>query len=403
MGDARQAFQWIGINRHGQRVKGVLTVHDNKELESELRKQEIQLISAKSVRQGNITVRKHKVKQKNILIFTRNLATMMAAGLPIMQSLDLIAQDQDNAAMQSFVIALKKNVSGGKTLAESFEQYPNYFNQLYCSLIKTGEKSGSLDIILNRLGSYLERSELLRKKVKKALIYPSAIIVVAIVVSSIMLMFVVPKFKTLFDSFNAKLPFFTRVVIGISEFLQSYWWLIALIIFGIVMGVKYLLKHSPDFRYRFDKMLMRIYVIGPILRKGIISRFARTLGTTLESGMPITEAMESMAPIMGNAVYSEAILKITHDIVNGHQLNVAMGNTDLFPNMMVQMIAVGEASGSLVHMLNKVADYYEEEVNFAVDNLSSLLEPLIMVVLGTIIGGLVIAMYLPIFKLGSLF
>jgi type IV pilus assembly protein PilC len=403
MADNLQAYEWNGINGQGKRLHGILRVADPKEVQVELRKQGVELISVKLRKEINFSFGQKPVKLKNILLFTRNLSTMLASGLPILSALEVISHDKDNEAMQAFIVKLRSNISGGKTLAETFAEYPQYFSTLYSSLIKAGEKSGTLDKILLRLGNYLERSETLRKKVKKALIYPAAIISVAFIVSSIMLIFVVPKFKSLFDSFGAKLPLFTRIILNISNFMQSYWWVVVLIIFGLIWLFKRQMRTSPPFHYWVDKQLLRTPIIGPILIRAIIARFARTLSTTLESGMPITDAMRAMVDIMGNVVYSKAIAQICNDVTSGHQLNVSMTSTKLFPHMVVQMISVGEASGSLSDMLHKVADYYEEEVNYAVDNLSSLLEPLIMLLLGVIIGSLVIAMYLPIFKLGSLF
>jgi type IV pilus assembly protein PilC len=404
MADNLQAFEWNGINAQGKRVKGILRVNDGKEVQAELKKQGIELIGFKLRKEINVSFGKGSgVKLKNILLFTRNLSTMLASGLPILQALEVISHDKDNDVMRGFIAKLRSNISGGKTLAETFAEYPEHFSSLYTSLIKAGEKSGTLDKILVRLGNYLERSETLRKKVKKALIYPAAIITVAFIVSSIMLIFVVPKFKSLFDSFGAKLPLFTRIILGISNFMQSYWWIVVLIIMIAVWLFRRSMRNSLKFHFWVDSTLLKTPIIGEILRKAVIARFARTLSTTLESGMPITEAMRSMVDIMGNRVYSKAIAQICSDVTSGHQLNVSMTSSGLFPHMVIQMISVGEASGSLSPMLHKVADYYEEEVNYAVDNLSSLLEPLIMLLLGVIIGSLVIAMYLPIFKLGSLF
>jgi type IV pilus assembly protein PilC len=404
MADNLQAFEWNGINAQGKRVKGILRVNDGKEVQAELRKQGIELIGFKLRKEINVSFGKGGgVKLKNILLFTRNLSTMLASGLPILQALEVISHDKDNDVMRGFIVKLRSNISGGKTLAETFAEYPEHFSSLYTSLIKAGEKSGTLDKILLRLGNYLERSETLRKKVKKALIYPAAIITVAFIVSSIMLIFVVPKFKSLFDSFGAKLPLFTRIIIAISNFMQSYWWIVVLIIMALVWMFRRGMRNSLKFHFWVDSTLLKTPIIGEILRKAVIARFARTLSTTLESGMPITEAMRSMVDIMGNRVYSRAVAQICTDVTSGHQLNVSMTSSGLFPHMVIQMISVGEASGSLSPMLHKVADYYEEEVNYAVDNLSSLLEPLIMLLLGVIIGSLVIAMYLPIFKLGSLF
>jgi type IV pilus assembly protein PilC len=396
-------FQWSGINKDGKRVQGTTKAADVKEAAQELSKQGIEVIGIKPKNQLTSMRSKQKVKTKNILLFTRYLSTLLAAGLPIMQALDIISQDQDNRSMQSFVLTLKENVSSGKTLAETFKQFPQYFDELYCNLISAGEKSGTLDKILKRLGIYLERSEALKSKLKKALIYPSAIITVALLASSVMLIFVVPKFEAMFKSFGATLPFFTRVVLSISNFMQSYWWVIILAIVGLVWTYRYLIRTSLNFRRRKDAFMLRLFVIGPILTKGVIARYTRILSTTLESGMPITDSLRAMSGIMGNVVYSEAIKKIAEGVTTGHQLNVSMTATKLFPSIVIQMISVGEASGTLGEMLTKLAEYYEEEVNNIVDNLSSLLEPLIMVVLGVIVGGLVIAMYLPIFKLGSLF
>lgn len=404
MADEKQTFQWTGINRQGKRMQGSIEATDNKDAQLELKKQGVEVISIKVKRQFNITApRKKPVKLKNVLLFTRYLSTMLSAGLPIIQALDILAQDQENQAMHSFIITLRNNISGGKTLGETFKQYPELFNDLYVSLISTGEKSGTLEKILKRLGLYLERTEAIRAKIKKALIYPIAILSVAFVASSILLIFVVPKFEAMFKSFGATLPLFTRIILAISNFMQHFWWLVVIGIVGGIWAFKFFMRTSEAFRRKVDRWQLKIFVIGPILTKGIVSRFTRTLSTTLDAGMPITEAMRSMASVMGNYTYSDAVLKICDDITSGHQLSASMSSTNLFPNMVIQMIAVGEASGTLGEMLNKVAEYYEDEVNNIVDNLSSLLEPLIMVVLGVVVGSLIIAMYLPIFKLGSLF
>ncbi len=403
MPDNIQQFEWSGIDKNGQRIKGKTQAADLKDAQAELKKQDIAVITIKAISQTSLFSSRKKVKTKHVLLFTRYLSTMLFAGLPILQALDIIAQDQDNAAMQSFVVTLRKNIASGKTLSESFNEYPQYFGELYCSLIYAGEKSGTLDKILKRLANYLERSESLKGKIKKALMYPIAIMSIALLVSSILLIFVVPKFQDLFKSFGAQLPLFTRMVIGLSNFMQSYWWVLLLMMGLSAWGFRYGIRNIPSFKYKVDKFSLRIFIIGPILQKGIIARFTRTLSTTLESGMPLTDAMSSMANVMGNVLYRDAIVKVRDDVVSGNQFSTSLGATNLFPNMVVQMISVGEAAGSLSDMLTKVADYYEEEVNNVVDSLSSLLEPLIMVMLGVIIGGLVIAMYLPIFKLGSLF
>lgn len=403
MSENAKSFSWVGLNKEGQHAKGVLQAADMKGAHAELLKLGVEVIDLHPIRQFGFTTQRATVKPKNILLFTRYLSTMLSAGLPIIQALDVIGRDQENEVMRSFITTLRTNIASGKTLAESFSQYPDYFNGLYCNLIKTGEKSGMLDKILSRLANYLEKTERLKSKIKKAMIYPSAILGVAFLVSSILLIFVVPKFKTLFDSFGATLPLFTRIILELSNFMRSYWWLMAMVVAAVIWGVKYGLQNNASFHRWVDKKILRVVIVGPVLRKAIIARFTRTLATTLESGMPITEALESMINIMGNSVYSDAVAQIRNDVVNGFQLNVSMNSTKLFPSMVVQMTAVGEESGTLATMLNKVAEYYEDEVNNVVDNLSSLLEPFIMLILGVIIGSLVIAMYLPIFKLGSLF
>lgn len=409
MAESGQTFQWIGLDTRGKRVNGTLQAADMKDAQSELKKRGIEVISLQPGTQLKIlslslnTKRKKKITQRDILLFTRYLSTMIAAGLPIMQALDIVAHDQDNATMQALVMGIKNDISSGKTLAESFKKYPQHFNDLYISLISAGEKSGTLEKILNRLGDYMERTETLKKKLKKALIYPIAILSVALIVSLVLLIFVVPQFQSMFKSFGAQLPAFTRGVVALSDFIRGWWWMFIIVLVAAVVGLRYLIRSSPRVQYVLDRFKLRLYIIGPVTQKGIIARFARTMSTTMEAGMPIVESMKTMAPVMGNKLYTDAVMQICADLSSGHQLSISMASTKLFPNMAVQMIAVGEASGSLATMLNKVADYYEEEVSHTVDNMSSLLEPLIMLVLGVLVGSFVVAMYLPIFKMGSLF
>lgn len=404
----KQAFQYSGINSQGKRLDGTVRAMDLKDAQNELMKMGIEVINLQQKRQfslssSKIFSNKKKIKPKDILLFTRYISTMLTAGLPIVQSLEIISKDQDNPAMQEMIVSIRNNIAGGKTLAESFHLYPQHFNDMYCNLISSGEKSGTLEKILKRLGNYLERTETLKRKVKKAMIYPIAIMTVALGVSLILLIFVVPQFDKMFSSFGAQLPFFTRMVVNLSDFIRTYWWILVAVIGGGTWTLRRYIKQSESAQMFIDRYILKVYIVGSVIQKSVIARFARTLATTLEAGMPIVESMKSMALIMGNKVYSKAVLDICNDVVNGKQLSVAMESTKLFPNMAIQMIAVGEASGSLSEMLNKVADYYEDEVNNIVDNLSSLLEPVIMVVLGVIVGGFVVAMYLPIFKIGSLF
>lgn len=411
MADNQQSFEYTGINNRGQRLDGVVQALDVKEAQNELTRMGIEVISIQQKAQvgfGNLKFgvsgkRKKKIKPNDILLLTRYISTMLAAGLPIVQSLDIISRDQENPSVNEMIRNIKNNIAGGKTLAESFRQYPEQFGELYCSLISAGEKSGTLEKILKRLGNYLERTETLKRKVKKALIYPAAIMTVALGVSLILLLFVVPQFQKMFTSFGAELPFFTRMIVNMSDFIRSYWYLILLACIGGVWLLRRYIRESDAAKDAIDRNILKVYLIGTVIQKSVIARFARTLATTLEAGMPIVDSMRTMSQVMGNRIYAKAVLDVCNDVVNGKQLSVAMENTKLFPNMAIQMIAVGEASGSLSEMLNKVADYYEEEVNSIVDNLSSLLEPIIMVVLGVIVGGFVIAMYLPIFKIGSLF
>lgn len=409
MAENHQTFQYTGINNRGQRLDGVVQAIDAKDAQSELAKMGIEVIDLQQKSSfgfgggGGFKARKKKIKPKDILLLTRYISTMLTAGLPIVQSLEIISKDQENPAVHDMIKNIKNNIAGGKTLAESFKQYPEHFNELYCNLISSGEKSGTLEKILKRLGNYLERTETLKRKVKKALVYPIAIMTVALGVSLILLVFVVPQFEKMFSSFGAQLPLFTRMIVSMSNFMRSYWYIIIGVVGFSIWGLKRYIASSESAKYAIDKTMLRIYIIGSVTQKSIIARFARTLATTLEAGMPIVESMKAMSLVMGNRIYSKAVLDICNDVTNGKQLSAAMEATKLFPNMAIQMIAVGEASGSLAEMLNKVADYYEEEVNSVVDNLSSLLEPVIMVILGVIVGGFVIAMYLPIFKIGSLF
>ena len=408
MSENKLNYYYIGINKSGERVSGILQGADKKEAHLELEKNGIEIIKL-TEKKGILfkkffdELKKQKITKKDVLLFTRYLATLLSAGLPITQALDIMSHDNENSSAQELMVSIKNSVEGGKTLSESFKKYPKYFDELYCNLIRAGEQSGTLDKILLRLGNYLERSETLKRKVKKALIYPAAIITVAFVVSLVLLIFVVPQFEDIFKSFGAQLPLFTRIVLQASRVIRDEWWVVLLIVTSIILGFRHALKKSEKMNIYLDRLLLKIYIIGPILKKSIIARYSRTLATTLGAGMPIVESMHTMSNIMGNRIYADAVESICDNVTNGHTLSSSMHDTQLFPNMTIQMISVGEASGSLEDMLNKIADYYEEEVNSIVDNLSSLLEPVIMVILGVIIGGFVIAMYMPIFKLGSLY
>lgn len=406
---SKQTFYWIGINKDGERVNGTLDAIDTKDAHNELEKNNIEIIKLVKSKPKSEALFSlpffgpKKIKHSDILLFTRYLSTMLSAGLPVTQALEIISHDQDNPSMQALINTIRSNIEGGKTLAEAFSRHPEHFNQLYCSLINAGERSGTLDQILIRIASFLDRTENLKRKVKKAMIYPAAIITIAVFVSVILLVFVVPQFEKMFKSFGAELPIFTQIVVGISRFMRDYWWVILVAVVLLYFSIKHVIRTSEYAKYLIDKWSLRIYIIGPILTKSILARATRTLSTTLAAGMPIVDSMQTIADVVDNRVFKRAILSISEDVQSGRQLSVSMSSTKLFPNMVIQMIAVGEASGSLENMLNRVADYFEEEVNAIVDTLSSLLEPIIMLVLGVLIGGFVIAMYVPIFRIGSLF
>lgn len=396
-----QKFAWKGINKQGTRLSGVINASDIKAAEAEIKNKDIELISIEPKRQFSFSFRRKKISSREVVLFTRYLSTMLTAGLPILQSLDIIAKDQENEMMRTVVVSLRNSVAAGTPFADALSQHPEYFSELYCNLARTGEKSATLDKVLSRLSKYLERMEAIRRKVKNALIYPITIVLVALAVSLVLLIFVIPQFQTMFENAGAKLPYFTQIVIYISNFIRHFWWfVILLVIFGLWLFIN-LRRRNPYFADIVDVFILKIYVIGPILRKAIIARFSRTLSITLDAGLPIVDAMKSMINIMGNRTYKKGVTEICESISTGHQLSSSMEATKLFPNMVIQMVSVGEASGELASMLNNIANYYEEEVNTIADNLSTLLEPIIIVILGIIIGCFVIAMYLPIFKLGT--
>jgi type IV pilus assembly protein PilC len=337
----------------------------------------------------------------DIAIFMRQLSTMLAAGIPLVQSFEIVGNGHENAAMQKLILAVKAEVEGGTALAEAFGKHPLYFDDLVLSLVEAGEQAGALETLLDKIATYKEKTEALKKKIKKALTYPAAVLVVALVVTTILLIFVIPAFEDLFQGFGADLPTFTRMIIDLSVFVRTKGLYIATLIGIGIATFLYFKKRSRPMRHFLDRVMLKLPIIGPILEKASIARFARTLATMFAAGVPLVEALESVSGATGNIVYEEGVLAMRDEVSTGQRLQQAMENTDLFPNMVIQMIAVGEESGSLDDMSSKVADFYEEDVDNAVDNLSSLLEPLIMSILGVLVGGLVIAMYLPIFKMGA--
>jgi len=393
-------FQWEGKNRKGQKVKGELPGTNVALVKADLRRQGIQPTSVKKKGKPLLGGSK-RIKAKDIAIFSRQLATMMSSGVPLVQAFDIIGRGHDHAGMQELLGKVKTDIESGSNLSDALAKHPLQFDDLFCNLVRAGEHAGILDNILDKIATYKEKTEAIKAKIKKALTYPIAVIAVAFLITAVLMIFVIPQFETLFSSFGADLPAPTKVVIAMSKFFQAYWYLIFGGIIGAVWGFMHSYKRSRKMRESMDRFMLKIPIFGPILTKAAIARYARTLSTMFAAGVPLVEAMDSVAGAVGNAVYSEAVLRMRDEVSTGTQLNVAMRNTALFPNMVVQMTAIGEEAGSLDTMLGKVADFYEEDVDNAVDNLSSLMEPIIMVILGGLIGGLVVAMYLPIFQMGK--
>ena len=393
-------FVWEGVDRKGTRVKGEASASNEILLKADLRRQGINPLKVKKKSKPLFSSGK-KIIPKDIAVFARQLATMMTAGVPLVQAFEIIGRGHEKPAMQDLIMSIKNDVESGTSLADSLAKHPRYFDNLFTNLVNAGEQSGALETLLDKIAIYKEKTEELKGKVKKALFYPTAVLGVAFVVSGILLLFVVPQFQELFEGFGADLPAFTQFVINLSEFMQKFWWLVLLGIGVTVFAFINAKKRSPAVRRGIDKLALKIPVVGNILEKSAIARFARTLSTMFAAGVPLVEAMESVAGATGNIIFEEATLKMKDEVATGTQLQQSMRATNLFPNMVVQMVSIGEESGSLDDMLGKVADFYEQEVDNLVDGLSSLLEPLIMAILGVVVGGLVVAMYLPIFKLGA--
>jgi type IV pilus assembly protein PilC len=393
------AFQWEGMDKKGQRLKGRSVAVSEQALKSDLRRQGV--VATKIKKQSRSFSSGGKVSSTDIAIFSRQLATMLGAGIPLVQAFEIVGSGHDKPSMQKLILDIKGDVEGGTSLHESLARHPLYFDDLFVNLVEAGEQAGALEGLLDKIATYKEKSEAIKKKVKKALFYPAAVLVVAIVVTIILLVFVIPQFEDLFKGFGADLPAFTQMVISLSKFVQHRGIFLAAVVGAGIYAFFYFHKRSRKMREYLDRMMLKFPIIGPILNKAAIARFARTLSTMFAAGVPLVEALESVAGACGNIVYEDAVMKMRDEVATGQRLQRAMENTGRFPNMVVQMIAVGEESGSLDAMAGKVATFYEEDVDAAVDSMSSLLEPLIMAILGVLVGGLVIAMYLPIFKLGS--
>ncbi|MFO1392150.1 MAG: type II secretion system F family protein [Steroidobacteraceae bacterium] len=392
-------FLWEGKDRKGNRVKGRGLAKNEFELRADLRRQGIAATRVRKER--HLFKGEGKVTAEDIAIFSRQLATMLTAGIPMVQAFEIIGVGHDKPAVQKLVLSIKADIETGNALHQALAKHPLYFDDLYVNLVEAGEHAGALETVLEKIATYKEKTEALKKKIKKALFYPAAVLAVAVLVTVILLLFVIPQFESLFKGFGADLPAFTQMVIAMSRWMQANWWGMFIVIGGAIYAFAYFYKRSRPMRQFIDRASLQVPVIGPILRKAAIARYARTLATMFGAGVPLVEAMKSVAGATGNIVYQDAVLKMRDEISTGMRMQRAMENTGLFPNMVVQMIAVGEESGSLDEMAGKVADFYEADVDAAVDGLSSLLEPLIMVILGVLVGGLVVAMYLPIFKLGA--
>jgi len=394
-------FTWKGKDRTGKVITGELSVMSELVARTELRRQGIRVIAVRKKPKPLFSKRKAEITPKDIAIFARQLATMLESGVPLVQSFDIIGKGHDNPSMAEMLLAIKNDIEGGDTLAQALQKRPLQFDELFCNLVEAGEQAGVLESLLDKIATYKEKSESIKAKVKKALTYPIAVVVVAFIVTAILLIFVVPVFKDLFDSFGAELPSFTLFVMGLSDWMVAYWYYVVGVIVIAVKTFGYFKQRSKPFNYFLDRTLLKLPIIGMILNKSAVARFARTLSTMSAAGVPLVEALESVAGATGNIVYYTAVMQMREDVSTGQSLQYSMTQTKLFPHMVVQMLAIGEESGSIDKMLDKVADFYEEEVDNLVDNLSSLMEPFIMAILGVLVGGLIIAMYLPIFKLGA--
>ncbi|MBA6350748.1 type II secretion system F family protein [Colwellia sp. BRX9-1] len=400
---ALDTFVWHGVNRKGKKVNGELPATSMLELKAQLRKQGITpgkvKKKAKSIF-GNANDK--KILPVDIAIVTRQIATMLGAGVPLVQTVEMIGKGHSNGNMQRLLADISNKLQSGIPLSECLRDHPKYFDDLYCDLVSSGEQSGALETIYDRIATYKEKAEALKSKIKKAMTYPISVLVIALIVTSILLIFVVPVFQDIFASFGAELPAFTLFVIALSEFMQAYWYLGLAGLFIASFFFKKAHLNSQSFRDRVDRIILKIPVIGALLEKAAVARYARTLSTTFAAGVPLPDALESAAGASGNAVFRIAILEIRAEVSSGMQMNLAMRNCNIFPDMVIQMVAIGEESGAVDDMLAKVATIYEQQVDDAVDSLTSLLEPMIMAVLGVVIGGLIIAMYLPIFEIGKI-
>ncbi|RDX36273.1 type II secretion system F family protein [Kangiella sp. HD9-110m-PIT-SAG07] len=399
----QKVFQWKGVNKQGQKLKGSMPAVDADEVKASLRKQGITPKTVNADLFGSLGAGKKPIKPVDIAVFLRQLATMMKAGVPLVQSFDIIGKGHENASVQELVLKIKEDVESGNPFATALRSQPKYFDELVCDLIHAGEQSGTLEQMLDRIATYKEKSEALKSKIKKAMMYPIAVIVVSLAVTAVLLIYVVPMFKDLFSGAGADLPALTAMVVAASENMQANWYIYLGVLIAAVVGLSQANKKSPQFREFKDRLLLKVPIFGPLVQKAAVARYARTLATTFAAGVPLVDALDSAAGASGNTVYKKAIMKIKEDVTSGLQINMAMTSTGVFPNMVNQMVAIGEEAGSVDTMLSKVADIYESEVDDAVDGLSSLIEPFVIVFIGGLVGTIIVAMYLPIFKLGDAF
>ena len=399
--DALPIFVWEGKDKRGVTMKGEQTGKSANNIRAEVRRQGITPTVVRPKPKPLFGSAGKRITQGEIAIFSRQIATMMKSGVPIVTSLEIMAGGQKNPKMKEMINSLRADIESGSAFSEALAKHPVQFDQLYRNLVKAGESAGVLETVLDTVASYKENIEGLKGKIKKALFYPATVIAVAILVSAILLIFVVPQFQQVFQSFGADLPGFTKLLIAASDFMIAYWWAVLLVVVGSITALIMIKNRSPAFANFLDRMMLRLPIIGKILHESAIARFARTLAVTFKAGVPLVEALDTVAGATGNQVYEDAVYRIRDDVAVGYQVNMAMKQVNLFPHMVIQMVAIGEEAGALDAMLFKVAEFYEQEVNNAVDALSSLLEPLIMMVLGGIVGAMVVGMYLPIFKLAA--
>jgi type IV pilus assembly protein PilC len=396
-----ETFVWVGKDKRGQSMKGEYAAKNVSLVKAELRRQGISPTSVKPKPKPLFGAAGKKITPREIAVFSRQISVMMQAGVPLVQGLDIIASGQSNVRMKNMLTAIKTDIEGGSTLYEALAKFPVQFDELFVNLVKAGEAAGVLDTVLDTVATYKENIESLKGKIRKAMFYPAIVFAVALLVSAILLIFVVPQFESVFKNFGADLPAFTQMIVTASRFMTAYWYVVLLGAAAFFALFIFAYKRSPAFAHFCARALLKLPVIGQILHQSAIARFARTLGVTFRAGVPLVEALDSVAGATGSPIYNAAVKRIREDVAIGHQLQLAMRQAQLFPNMVVQMVAIGEESGALDKMLFKIAEFYEEEVNNAVDALASLLEPFIMVVIGTMVGGMVVGMYLPIFKLAA--